>query len=245
MLNPDSPIPLYHQLATILTDQIRSGTYTPGQAIPSENSLAGLYGIGRPTVRQAMDSLVKKGLVKRRRGSGTFVEKPSTSVDLFSLAGTSQAFLDKNIPVTTEIIRPMAGFLVPQKANTIENPFAGSRAFFMSRLTRAQDQPVLFEEIYMDPDLFSGIDAMDFEGQSLSRVVLDRYCLSPESATQQFQVTTLSLQTADLLGLSPDDPVLTVRRWLHFASAKGAIFSILSCRTDQFAFSQTIRPENR
>ncbi len=67
MLNHTSPIPLYHQLADILQERIRSGQYSPGQMIPSETGLAKEYGIGRPTVRQAMDTLVKKGLIQRKR----------------------------------------------------------------------------------------------------------------------------------------------------------------------------------
>ncbi|MDA3790469.1 MAG: GntR family transcriptional regulator, partial [Desulfobacula sp.] len=65
MLNPQSPIPLYHQLADIIMEWIQSGIYAPGQMIPSETGLAKKYGIGRPTVRQAMDTLVQKGLIQR------------------------------------------------------------------------------------------------------------------------------------------------------------------------------------
>ena len=74
MLNPKSPVPLYHQLADILLERIRSGIYTTGQMIPSETGLAQQYGIGRPTVRQAMETLVQKGVIQRRRGAGTFVK---------------------------------------------------------------------------------------------------------------------------------------------------------------------------
>ncbi|MFL6539073.1 MAG: GntR family transcriptional regulator, partial [Chthoniobacterales bacterium] len=44
------------------------------------------HGIGRPTVRQATELLVKRGLIERRRGSGTYVRKAEQRVDLFSLA---------------------------------------------------------------------------------------------------------------------------------------------------------------
>jgi GntR family transcriptional regulator len=60
MLNPQSPIPLYHQLADILMAGIRSGDYPTGHRIPSEPQLAKDYGIGRPTVRQAIDVLVRQ-----------------------------------------------------------------------------------------------------------------------------------------------------------------------------------------
>ena len=55
MLNPNSPLPLYHQLAEILLSRIRSGQYPPGGRIPSEHQLAATYCIGRPTARVNAD----------------------------------------------------------------------------------------------------------------------------------------------------------------------------------------------
>ena len=239
MLNPGSPIPLYHQLADILLARIRSGQYPPGQIIPSETKLAKLFGIGRPTVRQAMDTLVKKGLIQRKRGSGTFV-KLSPQVDLFSLAGTSQAFLTKGVPIETKIITPVAQKKI---ARNPENPFNNQTAFFLSRLTLTQGNPVLLEDIYLDPELFMGIDRLDLDNKSLAQVVSDHYFLTPETGTQQFKVESLNAERAKWLAVSPSNPILTVRRTLNFPQAPNGIFSILFCRTDVFAFSQTIRSE--
>ena len=66
MLNPDSPVPLYHQLAEVLLDKIRAGDYPAGSRIPSEHQLAATYGIGRPTARQAVDQVESE--IKRLMG---------------------------------------------------------------------------------------------------------------------------------------------------------------------------------
>lgn len=238
MLNPKSPIPLYHQLAELLQDRIRSGEYGPGEMIPSEIGLAKKYSIGRPTVRQAMNLLVQKGLIQRRRGSGTFVKKPSPRVDLFSLAGTSQAFSTQGISAETKIISPMAKAAV---TSDVANPFHGRTAFSMSRLTLVEKSPVLLEEIFLDPDLFAGMDGVDLANRSLAHVVSEQYYLTPESGTQQFKVETPGAERAQILGISPKDKILVVRRELSFPDAPGAIFSTLFCLTDRFAFSQTIQ----
>jgi GntR family transcriptional regulator len=83
MLNSRSPKPLYHQLADTLLNRTRTGVYPPGFRIPSENQLAVSYGIGQPTVRQAIDLLVLGGVLPRKRGSGTFVRAEQKKVDLF------------------------------------------------------------------------------------------------------------------------------------------------------------------
>ena len=70
MLNNQSPIPLYHQLADLLTARIREGEYRVGDRIPSEHQLAAAYSIGRPTVRQAIDILVRRRMLVRRHLCG-------------------------------------------------------------------------------------------------------------------------------------------------------------------------------
>ncbi|MCI5699056.1 MAG: FadR family transcriptional regulator [Lachnospiraceae bacterium] len=44
-----------------------------GQKIPNEFELAEMFGVGRSTIREAVKSLVSKGVLEVRRGSGTFV----------------------------------------------------------------------------------------------------------------------------------------------------------------------------
>lgn len=237
MLNPESPVPLYHQLADILTDHIRSGIYRPGDVIPSETGMAKQYCIGRPTVRQALDVLVRKGLVERKRGSGTFVKQPGRQVDLFSFAGTSQAFLTKGIKTISKLIDPVS---VREITNNSDNPFNGRTAFFLSRLTCVKTDPILIEEFYLHPELFLGLDKVDLENKSLSRVVSDQYYLKPSTGRQTFKVSFLSDDKATLLGLSSSDPILEVQRTLDFPGAKEGIFSRLYCKTEPFAFSQTM-----
>lgn len=237
MLNTKSPIPLYHQLADILTDQIRSGKYQPGDLLPSETGIAKDYKIGRPTVRQAMDTLVRKRLIQRKRGAGTFVLPQSEQVDLFSLAGTSQAFLTRGIQTTSKIIHPVGPVHVSGEQT---NPFNGMDAFYFSRLTLVEKSPVLLEDIYLQLPLFNGIEKMDFENRSLSMVVSDQFFMEPETGLQSFKLSFLKKCQASVLEMKMGDPILEVERSLDFADNPKAIFSRLYCRTDQFAFSQTI-----
>ncbi|HXW78232.1 MAG TPA: GntR family transcriptional regulator, partial [Acidimicrobiales bacterium] len=51
----------------------------PGESLPSERELAAMFGVGRPTVQQALRVLESEHLVESRRGrsGGTFVVEPS------------------------------------------------------------------------------------------------------------------------------------------------------------------------
>jgi GntR family transcriptional regulator len=237
MLNPHSPIPLYRQLADLILSKIRSGEYPPGSRIPSEHSLADQYRIGRPTARQATDWLVRKRILHRRRGSGTYVRGAREEIDLFSLAGTLSAFQKKGIFVSSQILQRTR---LVDVASNAENPFSGRKAFFLSRLSRVEQAPVLLEDIYLLPELFPGIEQVDLEGRSLSLIVDELYYLSPTGGKQNFRIGYLTGDRAEALDVSPSTPILLVKRFLHFAPAPNAVFAELYCRTDQFVFSQTI-----
>jgi len=237
MLNSNSPIPLYRQLADILTEQIRSGDYPVGSRIPSEIHLAKKFGIGRPTARQATDTLVRKGMLVRRRGAGTFVQATQREVDLFSLAGTMTAFNEKGLPITTRILKRMCLSTIDDDS---ANPFFGHKAYWFSRLSLVDHEPVLIEDFYLHDTLFFGIDRIDVTDQSLSQIVQDKYFMTPKGGKQNFRIGYLSGKRARLLAISSDSPVLIVHRFLHFQQADNAVYSELFCRTDRFVFSQTL-----
>ncbi len=237
MLNPQSPVPLYRQLADIILAKVRSEEYLPDSRIPSEHCLAAMYGIGRPTARQAVDFLVRKHVLERKRGSGTFVRARQKEVDLFSLAGTTSAFHREGITVTTQILEKTRLKIV---STDQENPFSGNQAYFFSRLTLVKETPVIIEDIYLHPEIFTGIDSVDMKNQSLSKVVEERYFMRPVSGRQNFMIGYAEGKKSLRLGISSKEPVLVVKRSLNFLQVQNAIYSELFCRTDQFVFSQTI-----
>lgn len=237
LLNPQSPVPLYHQLSEIILAKIRSGEYAAGAKIPSEPVLAATYGIGRPTARQAIDLLVRRRYLVRRRGAGTFVRMGGDEVDLFSLAGTMSAFHKKGISVTCRILEKARLKVIEADS---ENPFTGRGAYFLSRLSLVDESPVLLEEILLDPQWFAGMDQVDLSGRSLSEMVYERYHMRPSSGRQNFRIGYLDEARAKHLGVTPSTPILVVKRFLNFPQAGNAVYSDLYCRTDRFVFSQTL-----
>lgn len=73
-------VPIYRQIEELLDAEIASERLEPGARLPSERQICEIYGVSVTPVRRALQSLVSKGLVKRRRGSGSFVaESPAAS----------------------------------------------------------------------------------------------------------------------------------------------------------------------
>lgn len=66
---------LSSELASILTRQIESGEYAPGDVLPSEQALAELFVVSRPVVREALARLKQQGIITPRRGQAPIVAK--------------------------------------------------------------------------------------------------------------------------------------------------------------------------
>lgn len=64
---------LYRQMEAILREQIADGELRAGDQVPTEETLRLHYGVSRATVRQALESLERDGLIDRQAGRGTFV----------------------------------------------------------------------------------------------------------------------------------------------------------------------------
>ena len=72
-LDRASPVPLYFQVAQQIESMIDRGELPPGSRLDNELQLADQTGLSRPTMRQAIQYLVDKGLLVRKRGVGTQV----------------------------------------------------------------------------------------------------------------------------------------------------------------------------
>src|SRR3712207_2198473 len=82
-----SPVPLYFQVATRLQELIEKGEIGVGARIENEVDLAERLGVSRPTTRRAIQYLVERGMLVRKRGVGTQVVHPKVRrpVELTSL----------------------------------------------------------------------------------------------------------------------------------------------------------------
>ncbi len=254
MLNTDSPMPLYIQLADILRQAIDACEYMVGHKIPSENELAKQYGVGRPTVRQATDLLIREGALERRRGSGTYVLPKTKPVDLFSLSGAGVAWQASD--VDAEVV----WLSQPRLVDCDEGSVGFARAFRMQRLTKVDQCPVLLETFYLHYPVFAHFDKVFTPQQSLSAQVKQHYHLHASSAEQSFKVMFPSRKLAELMQVSSSfssqpscqlssqlprqsyskTPLLHVVRKLNFGAMEGVIYCDIICRTDNFRFSQTI-----
>lgn len=76
-----------------LERMIRCREFAEGEQLPSERELMELFEVGRPSVREALAALKRKGLVQINNGERARVSRPSASCIINELSGMAQDFL--------------------------------------------------------------------------------------------------------------------------------------------------------
>lgn len=72
-VSPDSPDPIYHQIEMQLRDLILAGQLPAGTPLPSIRQLAQDLGCSVITTRRVYQDLESEGMIRTRKGIGTFV----------------------------------------------------------------------------------------------------------------------------------------------------------------------------
>ncbi len=97
MANRDfGPIPrrkLYQEVVDRLTARISEGVYAPGDKLPSERELMSLFGVGRPAIREALQSLERMGLISISHGERARVTAPDARSVIEQVAATARHML--------------------------------------------------------------------------------------------------------------------------------------------------------
>lgn len=73
--------PAYKTIYSDLYGAILSGTYKPGDQLPTEMELCAKYGVSRITIQKALKDLVDENIIIRTIGKGTFVSDPKDNKD--------------------------------------------------------------------------------------------------------------------------------------------------------------------
>ena len=70
---PIKPKKVSSQIADQIRESILAGDFSPGDKLPPERELAEMFGVSRPSVREALNILSSAGLVMSYQGGGTVV----------------------------------------------------------------------------------------------------------------------------------------------------------------------------
>lgn len=108
---------LSHEVADHIVMLIQEGQLKSGDQLPSEQELTQLFGLSRPTIREAIRSLVSRNVLNVVHGRGTFVaDNPGISSDPLGLDFLSKDTLYESLIEARLAIEPGVARLAAEKA---------------------------------------------------------------------------------------------------------------------------------
>ena len=198
--------PLYIQLREVIRSKIEEGEYLPGTAIPSESTLAEMYGISRLSVRSALTALEYEGLLQSVQGKGVFVAGPKVERDLETLGGYHQTMRERAQRPATRILIKAARKAGPYHAKLLQMD-PDDDVWFIRRVDTAEGEPVALEEIYIPVAVLPNLEEMDIQLFSIYEIY-DWAGIHPYRGEQVLRITFLDAATAKLIGVSEKQAVM-------------------------------------
>jgi GntR family transcriptional regulator/GntR family frlABCD operon transcriptional regulator len=229
-------IPQYRQLYELLRKHILTGVYEEGGLLPSENELCALHNMARPTVRHALDTLVKDGLILKKQGKGSIVRKQLQNIGILSISGTASAigvrYLKTEIlqkPVIRNWSEPF-----PFELSELEKE---SGCVYLERLRYVEDEPVFYDINHLPNINLPRLTNRSFENKSLFEILREHYQVEITGGEQKLKAILPDEKIKQLLQMKSGQPVLYIERKLttnkegfniystiYFNSEKHAIF---------------------
>jgi DNA-binding GntR family transcriptional regulator len=231
-----SPVPLYFQLAQHLEQAIDSGEIVQGSRLDNEIQFAAELGLSRPTVRRAIQYLVDKGLVVRKRGVGTTVvhAKVKRGIELTSLYDDlSSSGQEPGTVVLSNGVEP-AGAEVASALGLAE----GAPVIALERVRLAQGEPIALMHNYLPPTV-PGITTEALERHGLYQIIRASG-IYLHSAVQTIGARNASAAEARILDEVKRAPLLTMERTAYDERGTAVEYGNHVYRASRYCFEQSL-----
>ena len=235
-LDRSGPIPLYFQIAQRIEKAILNGELPAGSRLENEVSLGERLGLSRPPVRRAIQDLVDKGLLVRRRGIGTQVVhgQVTRGVELTSLYEDLSRSGQKPSTKILEYKITKADSKMAEKLG-VE---LGSDVIYMRRLRAADNVAVSIMENWL-PAEFIDITEADLNEHGLYQILRARG-VTIRVAKQKIGARKASTQESTDLGIEKNASLLTMDRTAYDNSGRAIEFGHHCYRPDLYSFEVTL-----
>lgn len=201
--------PVAEQVADVLRQRILDHVYVKDDRLPSEEKLAEEFRVSRSSVRSALAGLAAEGLVTRRQGDGTYVNRsvissPTQSAVIWDFLDMIQASGRRaSVQVLCQEYRPATR----HEADALQLR-ANTEVLVFERLFLADDTPV-FYSINVLP---KGLIRKDFPPEAARTTIftfLREYCQQEfASALADISATSGDARVCEVFGIDRCQPVL-------------------------------------
>jgi GntR family transcriptional regulator len=232
----NSPVPLYFQVAQHLEQMIESGELPMGTRLENEIDLADQLGLSRQTMRRAIEYLVGRGLLLRKRGIGTQVvqAKVTREVELTSLYDDlAKTGRDPSTTVLSFSTEPAPDALAAELGLA-----AGTPVYVFERLRFAGAEPLALMRNHV-PEYLMRLSAADLEAQGLYNLFRANG-ISMRIARQSIGARAATAAEARALGERKGAPLLTMERSAYDEQGRAVEHGRHVYRASRYRFDLTL-----
>jgi len=231
-----SPVPLYFQVAQHLEHMIESGELPMGTRLENETDLADRLGLSRPTMRRAIEYLVDRGLLVRKRGIGTQVvhTKITREVELTSLYDD----LAKTGRTPSTTVASFATEAADEALAAALGMAAGTPVYVFERLRYADGEPLALMRNHVPGHLLR-LTAADLEAQGLYNL-LRANGVTMRIARQAIGARAATPAEARALGEKRGAPLLTMERSAYDEQGRAVEHGHHLYRASRYSFDLTL-----
>ncbi|TDL31220.1 GntR family transcriptional regulator [Jeotgalibacillus sp. S-D1] len=234
MLDKQSPLPMYAQIAQNLKKKIQKGMFQAGSPIPSERELTETYEVSRMTVRQAITNLVNEGLLYRAIGKGTFVSEEKIEQPLQGLTSFTEDMKARGMTPGSEMLEFYTA-APPSEVTVKLQLHETDQVVVMKRIRHADSRPMAIETTYIPVTLFSDLN-QEAVKQSFYAYIQEKKQLTISHARQTIEAAIAKKDEAALLLIREPSAVLQIERLSYLTT--GIPFELVrsTYRADRYKF---------
>jgi GntR family transcriptional regulator len=236
-LKPDAQngTPLYLQLANKLSEGIHSGLWQPDEALPSERMLSDMLEISRVTARKAIDILCDRGMLTRKRGSGTYIT-PKLEQPLSRLTSFSEELRQRGFTPGSQWLTRETGVASAEELLAL-GLSPGTMVSRLKRLRTADSNVMAIESSTIPAQYLPNPKAL---GDTLYGY-LETHNLLPARALQHIQAVNATAEQARLANIKPGAAMLYITRVGYLESGAAIELTHSYCRSDYYDFVAELR----
>lgn len=239
MLDPESPLSLYHQLTRVLIARIRSGEWKVDERMPTERDLCELFGVSRITVRQALEELEREGWIVRRQGKGTFPRTPPIVQRLQSFYSFSEEIRKLGMSPGAELLE-FTRCTGPEDARVALRIEPSDELFRIRRLRLADGEPFALETSYVPVSVCPSLSGSMISQSGLYRSIQAVCGIEVAEAEETFEAKTVDRSDADVLHMRHGDAALRLVRTAGTATGRPVEYCISVIRGDRYKYRVTL-----